>query len=181
MGAPPAPAAGQGQALALLSLFDGSGLARLAMGELVEALGARQAFVASGFAEWQDERATAVQAYWARRSALTGEVGHRRLCGDVWDLLRGRPTPLETFLGGLPQGCLLLLVAAPPCIQLSTAGRFGGHQGLCGPDSIHFFAVVAIRWAAQRLRPDIVVRVVLENAGSMLGLHRDAILEALGA
>ena len=53
-------------------------------------------------------------------------------------------------------------------------------MGLCGPDSIHFFAVVAIRWAAQRLRPDIAVHVVLENAGSMRGLHRDAILEALG-
>ena len=170
----------QGRPVALLSLFDGSGLARLAIGELLEALGMRHTLVASGFAEWDTQRAEAVHRYWAGRSAMTGETPHRRLCGDVWDLLRGRPTPLEDFLRSLPAGCMLLIVAGPPCIQLTGAGRYRGWQGLCGPDSVHFFAVPVIHWAARRMRADVTCHVIMENAGSMLPFHRDAILEALG-
>ena len=77
-----------------------------------------------------------------------------------WDLLRGRPTPLETFLGDLPVGCLLLIIAGSPRPQRTRAEAHRGMQGLCGADSVHYFAVPIIRWAAQRVRPDLVTHVV---------------------
>ena len=74
----------------------------------------------------------------------------------------------------------MLIVAGSPCVQLTIAGASRGRQGLCGQDSVHFFVVPVVRWAILRVRPDLCVHVVVENAASMLPLHRDAILEALG-
>ena len=53
-------------------------------------------------------------------------------------------------------------------------------HGLCGPDSDLFYAVPTVAWILQELRPNTVVHVVLENAGSMHQSHRTAIMQALG-
>ena len=89
-------------------------------------------------------------------------------------------TPLSRFAQSLPVGCITFIVAGSPCQQLTYAGRFRGMQGLCGPDSVLFFAVPTVAWILQELRLDTTVRVVLESAGSMHQRHRTAILQALG-
>ena len=48
------------------------------------------------------------------------------------------------------------------------------------PDSRLFFVIPGLVWFIQRARPDIVVHFVVENASSMRGLHKSAIMEALG-
>ena len=126
--------------IALLSLFDGSGLARLAVAELLRALGIADRLVQVGFAELQADF-VAVQAYWQRRANLSRGVAYQRLARDVWDLLRGSPSPLEQFVLRLPQWCLLIIIVGSPCQQLSWAGRYQGRQGLCGPDSVLFFVL----------------------------------------
>ena len=140
--------------MALLSLFDGSGFARLVLGEILASLGCPGALVASSFAEIGDDLAEAVARHWAERARLTGEVPHRRLVGDVWNLLRGSPTPLEAFARTLPLGCLVLEIAGSPCQQLTWSGMHQGTQGLRGTYSILFFAGPAVARALQRLKPD---------------------------
>ena len=89
-------------------------------------------------------------------------------------------TPLSRFAQTLPDGCITIIIAGSPCQQLTYAGRYRGGQGLCGPDSVLFFAVLTVAWILQELGPDINVQVVLENAGSMQSIHRAAIMQALG-
>ena len=77
--------------VALISLFDGTGLARvaveLAMGDQ------RDRLVQAGFAELDNGLSMAVQQYWDRRAGLTSCAPYKRLAGYVWDLVRGNPTP----------------------------------------------------------------------------------------
>ena len=42
-----------------------------------------------------------------------------------------------------------------------------------------FFAVPTIAWALTQMRPDVRVHVIVENAGSMIRIHREAISAAL--
>ena len=179
--------------VALLSLFDGAGMARLAV---EEALAERRGppLVAAAYAEWDRTLGMAVRAAWARRTSATpGLVPYRYIAADVWDLFRcghGGPdapdsnergeTPLEAFADSLPGGATLLVVAGSPCQQLTYGGRYRGAQGLCGPDSVNFFAVPSVAWAMSCWRPDVSVHVVLENAASMRQEHRASILRALG-
>ena len=107
-------------------------------------------------------------------------MSHRRIVSDVWDLLRSSRPAFEDFAQGLPQQCLVLIVAGSPCQQLSRAGRHAGAQGLCGPASVLFFSALVVAWTLRRLRPDATVHAIVENAASSLPLHREAILEALG-
>ena len=75
---------------------------------------------------------------------------------------------------------MLLIFAGSPCQQLTRAGFFQGWQGLCGPESVHFFIIPCLVWAIHRHRPDLVVQVVVENAASMRDIHCSAILALLG-
>ena len=42
-------------------------------------------------------------------------------------------------------------------------------MGLGGPDSKHFFVMPVLAWMVQQVRPDLVVHVMAENAGSHTG------------
>ena len=53
-------------------------------------------------------------------------------------------------------------------------------MGICGEDSSLVITVPLIAGELQRRRPDVRVHVLLENAGSMLPIHREAITEMLG-
>ena len=89
-------------------------------------------------------------------------------------------TPLSRFAQSLPTGCTTFIVAGSPCQQFTFAGRYRGQQGLCGPDSVLFFAVPTVAWILQELRPDTIVHVVLESAASMQAVHRTTIMQSLG-
>ena len=73
----------------------------------------------------------------------------------------------------------MLVVAGSPCQQLTTLGPQGGRSGVCGATSHLFYAVPALCGILQDLRPDLHINTLLENAGSMLDMHRDAILGGL--
>ena len=125
------------------------------------------------------------------------KVPHTPIACDIWDLCRPEhsplgtatngnsiqtefATPLNRFAQSLPIGCTTIVVAGSPCQQLTFAGRYRGQQGLCGPDSVLFFAVPTVAWILQELRPDTIVHVVLESAASMQAVRRTTIMQALG-
>ena len=115
--------------LALISLFDGTGMARAAVGDLLEGRPDGPVLVQSVFVELDDALARRVEGYWEARARRTGCVPHRRIGADVWDLLRGPPPALEVFTQGLPQRCLVLVIAGSPCQQLTCAGWHADLQG----------------------------------------------------
>ncbi len=190
-----APAGGlraDGQEVALLSLFDGTGMARLALEEaLAEQEGMR--LVSAAFVEHDMNLANAVGSAWDRRlQEGRTALPYRHLAEDVWDLLRGadglspsnpegfRDCPLRRFAASLPGGCSVLVLAGSPCQQLTYSGRYRGRQGLCGAQSVHFFVVPAVAWMLRMIRPDVVVHIILENAASMTDRHKGVIMRALG-
>ena len=185
------------QLVALLSLFDGMGLARIAIDEAIHDCG-RITLARSAFVEHDRTLARQVAAVWnSEVSHGRARVPHTPIACDIWDLCRpehsplgatanGNPTqadfitPLSRFAQSVPTGCATIIVAGPPCQQFTFAGRYRGQQGLCGPDLVLFFAVPTVAWILQELRPDTIVHVVLENAASMQAMHRKAIMQALG-
>ena len=186
-----------GTNVALLSLFDGTGLARIAVDEAIQDCGGI-CLVQPAFVEHDRTLARRVAAVWNNEvSNGRTTVAHTSIASDMWDLCRAenRPlgthandtdvqtsptTPLGRFAQSLPAGCITIIVAGSPCQQFTYAGRYRGQQGLCGPDSVLFFAVPTVAWILQELRPDTVVHLVLENAASMHSTHRAAIMQALG-
>ena len=87
---------------------------------------------------------------------------------------------MDTVCHQLPANTLLLVIAGSPCQQLTTIGPGRGELGICGEESSLVLTVPLIAGELQRRRPDIRVHVLLENAGSMLPIHREAIGEMLG-
>ena len=85
---PPTPPSGAPPRIALLSLFDGIGTARLGIGDVLQALGAQDALATSGFAELDAGLAAPVANYW-------GGGGARGPAGDRWThpACRGRLGP----------------------------------------------------------------------------------------
>ena len=88
--------------------------------------------------------------------------------------------PLKQVLQAVPIGGMLLVIGGFPCKQLSVAGPLRGRQGLAGPDSSLFFVFPALARAAQELQPDIIVHVLVENAGSMHRAHLQVMATSLG-
>ena len=84
--------------------------------------------------------------------------------------------PLQRYADSLPEGTLVLVVAGSPCQQLTHGGRLRGRQGLCGQQSVQFYAVPVVAWFLAEYRADLRVHIVLESAASMEALFRDAIL-----
>ena len=171
-----------GRPLALLSLFDGTGMARVALESALARLGATgPSFVASAFAELQPNLASAVQALWAQQAQTSGGPPHSCIAHDVWDLFRpsSGSTPLHHFAQDLPFGTCVLLIAGPPCQDLTVATRAAGTRGLCGDRSCHFYATPLAAWCLQAIRPDLIVHVLVENVSSMKTMFRAEIVRAL--
>ena len=99
---------------------------------------------------------------------------------DVRKLLKENCRILrEAFFLAGPQ-CRWIVVAGSPCQDLTSAGPFQGLLGLTGPCSSMFYYVHSILWILQTNYPTELIRFLVENAGTMLEIHRQAILKALG-
>ena len=99
---------------------------------------------------------------------------------DVRNLLKENCRILrEAFFLAGPH-CRWIVVAGSPCQDLTSAGPFQGLLGLTGPCSSMFYYVHIILWILQMNYPIELIRFLLENAGTMLEIHRKAILKALG-
>ena len=96
--------------IALISLFDGLGTARLALQDLLEELGQPGALAWAGFAELDPLLATAVARHWQAGASLGAWLPYHRLAGDVWDLLRPDGGRFEKLCEQLSGGALVLLV-----------------------------------------------------------------------
>ena len=99
---------------------------------------------------------------------------------DVRNLLKENCRILREafFLAG--SQCRWIVVAGSPCQDLTSAGPFQGLLGLTGPCSSMFYYVHIVLWILQMNYPIELIRFLLENAGTMLEIHRKAILKALG-
>eukprot|EP00974_Lingulodinium_polyedra_P066694 6456040-Lingulodinium_polyedra.AAC.1 len=85
--------------IALLSMFDGTGMVRLGLDDLLRRIDATGALVASGFAELDPTPAQTVDARWGDRARLALTLPHRRLGHNVWEPLRNGARILREFLG----------------------------------------------------------------------------------
>ena len=68
----------------------------------------------------------------------------------------------------------------PPCQDLTKAGASAGTLGLTGARSSDVYVFPGLRRVVQVARPDLEVHVLVDNAGSLLPPHRQAILTSLG-
>ena len=152
---------------------------RVAIDCLLQLKGCQDRLFSSYFVESDLTLAHAVARVWARAAEARGVTPHTRLALNVWDLL-DTPDILHAFLAQVPRGALLLVAGGPPCQDLTNAGSSGGALGLAGERSSHFYIFPGLCRVVQFARPDLNVHVMVENAGSLLPLHREAILTSLG-
>eukprot|EP00974_Lingulodinium_polyedra_P070345 6806808-Lingulodinium_polyedra.AAC.1 len=76
------PRGAEKPAIVLLSLFDGSGMARVGLDDLLRRLQIPDALRASWFAEIDNTLATAVERSWDQRARAGGGPPHRRAGSD---------------------------------------------------------------------------------------------------
>ena len=55
----------------------------------------------------------------------------------------------------------------------------GGARGLCGDCCCNFYAVPLAAWCMQKLRLELRIHTVVENAGSMMPIFKQEFLRAL--
>jgi site-specific DNA-cytosine methylase len=154
---------GNFKAVALLSLFDGLGTARLALQDALEELGQPAELNFAGYRELDSVLASAVEEYWAAGVRAGGWLPYHRLAADVWDLLRHDGGRFQRLCELLPRDALALIVGGSPCQDVSPMGPGRGRAGLCGERSIDFFIFPVLARALSRARPDLVVHVVVEH------------------
>lgn len=157
------------RSVALLFLFDGVGTARVALVDVLRVLRAPP-LVGAHFAEDGNSLAAAVQAAWQDATDRRGGVAYLPIARDVSDLTRDGGAAVRRLVDSLPSDTLLLVVAGPPCVQLTPAAPCGCPVGVCGRESVAAFAIPLISAAAAAVRTDVV-----ENAGSLQQVHRAAL------
>ena len=137
-------------------------------------------FTAAFFAENDNVLAGAVEAYWRRKTDEHGGPRYTRIATDVWQILREGTRLLQQICEAAPNNAMLLIIAGSPCQQNCTFGDGKGHIGLCGDQSFNYFCVPIIASLATKLRPDLLVEVLNETAGSTRPPHRAVIARTLG-
>ena len=178
---PPAP----GRPCYLVSLFDATGTARYATGDVFKMLGQAINFQGSALVEIDQTMAQRVQQYWDSTEAQNTDGGppHTCLAHDVWDLFKLRQDGTSIwseFLATIPEDSLVLILGGSPCNNLSRAGTHRGVDGLAGMQSRHFFAIPFAAHIAVHLRPGLHVQTMVENVYPMDAVSHRAMLEALG-
>jgi len=97
------------QGLILLSLFDGLGIATLAVAEVLNAMSAGGALIGTAYVESDADLAAASTL--ALERVLARKVPRQYLSRNAWDLLRHNLDPLFRFAERLPVGAFLLTLA----------------------------------------------------------------------
>ena len=99
---------------------------------------------------------------------------------DVDHLFNNDALILRQFISLLPQNCRVFVSGGSPCTELTRGSSDQGLLGLAGPASCFFFTIHLLLFLLQSVLPQTHVRFLVENAGSMLPLHRDFIRWSLG-
>eukprot|EP00974_Lingulodinium_polyedra_P114666 11103923-Lingulodinium_polyedra.AAC.1 len=84
--------------MVLLSLFDGTGMARVGVDDLPRTLGAPNVLLASFYVEINSTLSGAVERAWRRWGQIGGGLSHVPVADDVWDVLRDGAAPLRRVL-----------------------------------------------------------------------------------
>ena len=84
------------------------------------------------------------------------------------------------MLDSAPKDSLTVIAGGSPCQQLTVIGQNAGQLGLCGRGSVNYFVFPALAWTIQQRRPDLRIHVMVENAGTMVDIHKDGMARALG-
>jgi len=164
---------------AIISLFDGVGSA---MPAVIKAIGFAPSIVIAAECDPILRQIVGEQFHFRTDGRWSKTIQHtsaiyvddvRKLLADKCRVLR------EAFAIAGPQ-CCWIVIAGSPCQDLTLAGPLGGLLGLTGPCSSLFYYVHVILWFLQMNYPIELIRFLLENAGTMLDIHRKAILRALG-
>ena len=164
---------------ALISLFDGCGSSFYIF---KDAIGyPPQVFIA---AEWdQHLRAIVADALglsldnnWRVNKFQSKSI----YVSDVDDLFSNEARILRQFISLLPQNCRVFVIGGSPCTELTRGSSDQGLLGLAGPASCFFFTIHLLLFLLQSVLPQTHLRFLVENAGSLLPLHRDFIRWSLG-
>ena len=99
---------------------------------------------------------------------------------DVDHLFSNDALILRQSISLLPQNCRVFVIGGSPCTDLTKGSSDQGFLGLAGPASCLFFNIHLLLFLLQTALPPTHVRFLVENAGSMLPLHRDFIRWSLG-
>ena len=164
---------------AIISLFDGVGSAIPA---ITKAIGGPPKLIIAAECDPILRQLVAEQfqfrtdGSWTQSSAATFTL----YTHDVKELLRDHCRILREAFAIAGTQCRWIVIAGSPCQDLTLAGPFKGLLGLTGQSSSLFYYVHVILWLLQTNYPTELIRFLLENAGTMLEIHRKAILRALG-
>ena len=164
---------------AIISLFDGVGSA---MPAVIKAIGFAPLIVIAAECDPILRQIEGEQFHFRTDGKWSKTIQHTSAIyvDDIRKLLSDRCRVLrEAFDLAGPQ-CRWIVIAGSPCQDLTLAGPFGGLLGLTGPCSSLFYYVHVILWFLQMNYPIELIRFLLENAGTMLDIHRKAILRAHG-
>ena len=132
------------------------------------------------FIEQEENLARRVELHWKDLASRGLAPKFSRLGRDVWDPFRAQLQVLTSFCFSLPVGAVVFLIGGPPCTNLTRAGHRQGALGLCGRESVHFYAFPIYSWFIQFMRPDVCVLGYVENAHNMLRHWSETICKALG-
>ena len=164
---------------AIISLFDGVGSAIPA---ITRAIGGPPKLIIAAECDPILRQLVAEQfqfrtdGCWTQSSASTFTL----YTHDIKELLRDHCRILREAFAIAGTQCRWIVIAGSPCQDLTLAGPFKGLLGLTGQSSSLFYYVHVILWLLQTNYPTELIRFLLENAGTMLEIHRKAILRALG-
>ena len=164
---------------AIISLFDGVGSAIPA---ITKAIGGPPKLIIAAECDPILRQLVAEQfqfrtdGCWTQSSASTFTL----YTHDIKELLRDNCRILREAFAIAGTQCRWIVIAGSPCQDLTLAGPFKGLLGLTGQSSSLFYYVHVILWLLQTNYPTELIRFLLENAGTMLEIHRKAILRALG-
>ena len=164
---------------AIISLFDGVGSAIPA---ITKAIGGPPKLIIAAECDPILRQLVAEQfqfrtdGCWTQSSASTFTL----YTHDIKELLRDHCRILREAFAIAGTQCRWIVIAGSPCQDLTLAGPFKGLLGLTGQSSSLFYYVHVILWLLQTNYPTELIRFLLENAGTMLEIHRKAILRALG-
>ena len=164
---------------AIISLFDGVGSAIPA---ITKAIGGPPKLIIAAECDPILRQLVAEQFQfrtdggWTQSSASTFTL----YTHDIKELLRDHCRILREAFAIAGTQCRWIVIAGSPCQDLTLAGPFKGLLGITGQSSSLFYYVHVILWLLQTNYPTELIRFLLENAGTMLEIHRKAILRALG-
>jgi len=102
-----------------------------------------------------------------------------RYVKDVWELVKHKGALCHELLAIAKDVERVIIVGGRPCQDLTTMNELGGILGVAGARSRHFHIFPVLLSVLKAVKSSLTFFVTVENAGSMLDIHRKYMREAL--